>query len=205
MDRKTHRPDSLQTGGGAVEPLRLIDIDTELVLAATGRDLFVGLGVDIGIDAQRDRRLPPHRPRDVAQYLQLDLGFDVELPNPGLQRERHFGAGLADPGEYGPSGRDTGRQRPAQLSLRHHIGAGAAGREGGDHGDVRVGLDGIADLGAEPRQRIGIGVVVVGQRLGRIAVKRRADRRRDVGEIDLLRVEPSVSVGECRHRGYCLG
>src|SRR5690606_17675019 len=62
----------------------------ELVFGLTGRDLFVGPGVHIGIDAEGDGGAPAHGPGDFAQRLELGLGFHVELVNSGLQRLAHL-------------------------------------------------------------------------------------------------------------------
>ena len=41
------------------------------------------------------------------------------------------------------------RERAAQLAFRHHVHAGAEPRQGGKHGLVGVGLDGVADQRVE--------------------------------------------------------
>ncbi len=50
-----------ENGAGAGER------NAELVLGLAGRDLGVGLGVDVGIDAERDRRVRAHGLRDFAK------------------------------------------------------------------------------------------------------------------------------------------
>ncbi len=49
------------------------DGDAELILSFAGGDFRVGLGIDIGIDAQRDRRDAAHRAGELRQGVQFRL------------------------------------------------------------------------------------------------------------------------------------
>ena len=61
------RVDAGQRAGKAIERKRLGEGDAEFVLGLAGRDLVMGLGVDIGVDAKRDAGGEPERRRDLAQ------------------------------------------------------------------------------------------------------------------------------------------
>ena len=85
--------------GLGVEGAGAGDGDAELVLGLAGGDLGVAAGVDVGVDAERDRRGAAELGRDLGERDELGLGFDVELADAVPERERHLGAGLADAGE----------------------------------------------------------------------------------------------------------
>ena len=71
MDRDADRLDTGQMPRAAERVARMGEIDAELVLAVAGRNLGVGFGVDIGIDADRNARGVAHSRRDVAQQRQF--------------------------------------------------------------------------------------------------------------------------------------
>ena len=73
----TRMPGSV--GGAGIERGRLGERHAELVLGLAGRDLVVGLGVDVGIDAQRDGRGLAPRGGDLAESSSSSgSDFDVE-------------------------------------------------------------------------------------------------------------------------------
>jgi hypothetical protein len=74
--------------------------DAELVFRLAGRDLGVGLGIHIRIDAHRHPGGLAHLGRDPRQLVQFRLGFDVETQDVLGQRIGLFGFGLADAGEH---------------------------------------------------------------------------------------------------------
>ena len=58
MHGEPDRLDAGQRGGEPIGGRRLAEVDAEFVLLSAGRDLGVGPRIDIGIDAERDRRGP---------------------------------------------------------------------------------------------------------------------------------------------------
>ena len=60
-----------QRVGSPVDLECLVDIDTELVVAQAGRDVRVRLGIDIGIDANRDRRELAALGRDAVEAFEF--------------------------------------------------------------------------------------------------------------------------------------
>ena len=77
---------ALQLAGMRIDVARAADRDAELVLRLAGRDLGVGPGVDVGIDAHRDADGAPLRRRDLRQQLELGLGFDIDAEDAGVDR-----------------------------------------------------------------------------------------------------------------------
>src|SRR4026209_648896 len=69
--------------------------DAELVLAQAGGNVGLGTRVDVGIDAQRDRRAPAKAARYLVNAGELGLGFNVDTADALLQRELDLGFALA--------------------------------------------------------------------------------------------------------------
>ena len=93
------------------------DRDAELVLGLAGRDLGVGAGIDVGIEAERDPRRRPFDVGEPGQSQEFRLGFDVEAVDAFVERQRQLGFGLADAREGDPAGparrrRGRGATRP---------------------------------------------------------------------------------------------
>ncbi len=93
-------------------------------------------------------------PRAAATSLSaLSSGSDSTLKAkmPASSAKAISRARLADAREHDPLRRHLDRQRAAKLALRHHVHAGAEPAERGQHAEIGVRLDRIAD------QRIGRG------------------------------------------------
>jgi len=73
----------------------LADRHAEFVIGLAGRNLVMGARIDIGIDAQRALRRHTLGGRDFGKLYALFLAFDIELPDPGVERGDHLGGGLA--------------------------------------------------------------------------------------------------------------
>ena len=97
-----------QLGRLRIDPEDAVDSDPELVVALAGRNVFVGLRVDIGINAQSHRRLFAHRAGHLVDEFQLRLGLHVEGINTLLEGVFDFLPRLAYAGKcavIGPSSR----------------------------------------------------------------------------------------------------
>ena len=81
----------------------------------------------------------------------------------------------------------------------HHVGAGAELGQRLDHRLVGIRLHGVADERVHVGEGAGEHLVVALQRRGRIAIERRADRLREIDEIDRLGVQDAVAIGEMVH------
>ncbi len=178
---------------------RLVVGDPELVLATTGADLVVGVGGDVGVDPERDRRAAAARGRDLAERDQLRHRFDVELRDPGIERQDHLVAALADAREHDLPGRHAGCQRALQLAARDHLGAGARRGQRPDHGEIAVRLERIAEHHLLPGERLEE-APDPGPHAGRgIDVGGRADRSRDRRQRHRLRAQLAVPIAEVAH------
>ena len=72
------------------------DRHAKLVLRLAGGDLGVGARVDIGIDADGDRRNSAAPRSHPGQRFEFRLGFDIEAVNVLVEPEVHLGQRLAD-------------------------------------------------------------------------------------------------------------
>src|SRR3989442_426277 len=96
-------------------------------------------------------------------------------------------------------GRPAGARRRKARPAAHDVGAGARLREGGEHAEIRVRLDGVAD----DVRHVGERTVIRGegrqQRRLRVDVRGRADPVREGAKRDALARELSVAIGEVVH------
>ena len=86
-------------GGALVNVGDAIQRDTELIFARTGRDVFVRMRIDIGIDAQCDRRARFFCTRDAIDVFQFRFTLDIEAVNALLERVFDFLSRFAYAGE----------------------------------------------------------------------------------------------------------
>ena len=184
------RLDARQLMREPVERVRLGKRHAEFVLGFAGRDLVVRLGVDVGVHAEGDARRRAARRRYLAQRAKLWLRLDVEGEDAGIERERHLGLRLADAREHDLLRCDTDFERAAKLAFGHDVHAGALAREGGEHAEIGVGLDRIADKRARHvGKRVSEHRVMAFERRRRVAIEGRADLIGKRCEVDLLGVE----------------
>ena len=133
-------------GCPGVQRSRVSDGDAELVLAQTGRDVRMGPGVDVRVDAQRHRRPAPVARCERRQPVELPGRLHVEASDPGFERRRHLVVALADAREHDARARHAGGEHARELSDRDNVEPGAKPCEHVDDREVRVRLDGVADL-----------------------------------------------------------
>ena len=169
------------------------------VFRLAGRDLAVGLGVDIRVDAQRHAGRPAGLARKCVQKLKLGLGFHVEAADIVLERGGDLVRRLADAGKDDAVACNARRQRPAQFALGDDVHAGAEIGQGLQDCLVGIGLDRIAQQMIGAREGLRVDPVVAFERRGRIAIERRADLVRDGAQVGVFGMEAAVAVGEVMH------
>ena len=103
------------------------------------------LGVDVGIDAQADRRFFAQAGSDFVEPFEFGRGFDVEAEDAGFKGKAHFFDGFADTGEDDFFRVAACGQRTLQFAAGNDIEAGAASGKDVEQCQAGVGLDGIAD------------------------------------------------------------
>ena len=127
----------------------------EFVICLPGRNLAMGTSVNIRVNSKHRAGDHSRRDGDIREFVALLFGLDVELPDPGFQSLDHFSGGFADAGENNVLGQHPRRQRPVELSSRHHISTIALSRQYLQHCKIGVSLHRKRDVrGIESRQRI---------------------------------------------------
>ncbi len=190
---------ALELRGAGIDFARAADRNAEFVLGLAGRDLGVGLRIDIGIDADRNVGGAALGRGDAGEQFELRLGFDIDAENVLLDGERQFARGLADAGEHDLVRRHAGRARAQQFAFGDDVGAGAEPRQRRDHRLVGIRLHGVADQRVDIGEGAGEHFVVPLDGRARIAIERRADGVRQRSEIDRFGVEHAVAIGEVMH------
>jgi hypothetical protein len=104
-------------GSLGVEARRIRVGNAEFVLGLAGRNLGVGLGVHVGIDAQSDARGVSQPRRNLAQGVELGFRLHVESMNALCQRIGHLFPGLAHAGKNDAIRRHACGPRAAQLAI----------------------------------------------------------------------------------------
>ena len=161
----------------------------------------MGLGVDIRIDAHRNRRDYPAATARADSSSSSGSDSTLKQWMPAASAKSISRAVLPMPENMILAGRDAGRQRAAQLAFRHHVGAGAELAEQLDDGLVGIGLHGVADQCVEAGERLAEDVEMAGQRGRRIAIERRAHRARDLRQRHVFGAKHAVAVVEMVHAG----
>ena len=81
----------------------------------------MGACIDVGVDAQRDRRAAREPARNARDALKLGFRLDVDAADPAGQCEFDLGLGLADAGKERLAGIATGGEHARELSAGDDI------------------------------------------------------------------------------------
>ena len=141
-----HHLQPAQACGMAVGGQRVFVGDAELVVFQASGNVGVRLGVDVGIDAQAHRRDAAHLAGHPMEHIELRFALHIEAADACPQRLRHFGAGLAYPGEDHLGRIAAGGQHPLEFATRDDVKATTGPGEKLQHGQAGVGFHGVADL-----------------------------------------------------------
>ena len=115
---------------------RVLQRNTKLVTALTRRDFRMRVGVNVGIDADRNRGLHAERAGDVINAGQLGLALDMEGENAVFQRQPDLPFRLADARKDTRVHIRPSCEHPADFATAHQVEARAEIRKVAQHGDV---------------------------------------------------------------------
>ena len=99
--------------------------DAEFVVSQPGGNIRVGLGVNVWIHANRDRRGFAHGTGDFRQDLEFRFGFDIEAVDTHFQSPAHFARLFAYAAKHDFGWVATCQNDTFQLALADDVKAGA--------------------------------------------------------------------------------
>ncbi len=176
------------------------DGHAELVGAPPGRDVRVGVRVDVGVHAQRDPRLHAPRARQRVDAVRLAVRLDVDGLHAERDRTVEFVARLADAGEHDLSTGRTrragplrSRRRSSRRRRRRGRGAGA-GWPASSSPSARS-----AACAGSPRRPTSSAAQASRMSAGAVDVDRRAGAGGHLGHRDAVAGELSVTQSESGH------
>jgi hypothetical protein len=133
-----------------------------------------------GVDAQADARAPTGAICDRVEQLELADALDVEAAHVHRERALHLGARLADAGKDDPRRIAASGEDALEFAAGNDVEAAAAPREPLQHGQRRVGLDGVAEQVIAAGQRVLVGGEGARHCSGRVGVERRFEAAREI-------------------------
>ena len=160
----------------------------------------MGLWVHVGIHPERHGRAHAQLASDLVESAELAQRLDVEHEDLGLERVPHLVARLTDAREDNLARRESRAQRAEELAARDDVGAGARARQRGEHTEVRIRLDRVADDVGDLGEGVVVRPVALEQRRLRVHVGGRADVGSQGAQRNLLATEIEVAVREMVHR-----
>ena len=150
--------------------------DAEFVLLEAGADVFMGMGVDVGIHADRDPGLAPHRGRQVVDDPDFRHALAVEAEDAGPQGGLDFLVGLADAGIDYFLGIEARLDGEFHLVAAHAVGTQAVVPDDVEDRTVGVGLQGVMGVPAVFVDLLPVGVQRLAQEVQVVEIERRFDR-----------------------------
>ena len=177
----------------------------KLVALESGGDIGVGLGVDVRVHADADRRGLAFCDGHFAQNLQLCFAFHVETQNASLQRLPHFQARFTHAGKNHLAGIATGGNDTLQFTTRDDVESTPLAGKKLQQRQRGVGFHGIADM----QLASGETTLVSGQCIAhgghRIDEKRRAVLLGKVAGPQPFDAQVVVTVGDMGSAGQGIG
>ncbi len=145
VHRQGAEPERLGFVEDREDAVELVKRDPELEASLAGGDVGMGLGGHVGIDPDADRDDRTLQLGENRQPFELRERLDIDVSHPGRDRGLELLVGLPHAAEHDPVGREAGGEGPQELAPRDDVGAGTEPGEEPEHGEVAVGLDGVAD------------------------------------------------------------
>ena len=170
----------------------------ELGFTETGCDVWVGLCVDVGVDAQADGNRTSDLLRHAFDNIELLGIFDVQRANPRLRCCRDLLAPLANAAVHDALGREPSLEGALHLTERHDVRSTTLRGEPREHRQIAVGLDRVGDQVRGEGQRLVDRAICIVDRRARVHERGRFDLRCDRRERNILAYERTVSVREPR-------
>ena len=197
----------VQSGGGnrgfvmhgGEHPGNPFGVDPKLGLAGTSRGVAMGVGIDVGIDPDRNwghaAEMAGHH-RDRLEFL---FTLDVDRSDSRPERGFDFGGGLADPGIDASGRRNSRFECSMEFAAAHHVHARSKAAQQAENREIGIALDRKTDERMNGCECVAESLVVRGQRGGRIDEGGGADLFGNRRDVDFFGVEAAGSVIEVVH------
>ena len=151
------------------------NVDAEFVLAQAGGDVGMGLGEDVGIDAESEAGLELELCGARGEQIELGFALHVELENAGFERVVDLRRGFAHAGEddaidgFGRCGENA-----LEFAAGDDVKSGAVLSQQLENGQRRIGFYGVADEVIAAGERVLKQVEALENLIGGVDVERRA-------------------------------
>ena len=169
----------------------------------------MGFRVDVGINAQADRRILCALSGNIVQAFEFRNRFDVEAENASIQRLFHFRSGLPDTGKNDFLRVSPGGQHALQLATGNDVKTGTQSGEQIEDGEVGIGFDGVTDQGILASGMGGKDVLKFAQGGSqgrtRINVSRCAELFGQLWQRNVFGMQCAVDAGKCSHGCLAVG
>ena len=200
-------PDNPDAGEGRrmVECLhRMVRADPEFAFFEAGRNIRMGVGINIRIDPQRHPGLRAHGPRHVVEGLQFRGRFHVKEQDAGLERLADFLVVFPHARKDDFVGRDASPESTKQFATRHNVRPAALRRHEPQNGQVRIGFDGKSDEMGNGGEGLVEGLEMADQRGVAVDVTGRALFLVEAFEREVFTVQRIMTIVKIMHLGATL-
>ena len=179
------------------------EIDPKLVFGFTGRDILVGLGIDIRVHPKRDRCHLAHFPSHLINKDHLLLALGIKTVDALVDGIFDLFTGLANTSKGALTRIPTSLDHPAQLASGYNIKTTALIHQQLQHRQVRVRLDRIFDTVVEPRQCLVEPTVVVTDRRRAINISGGTMLISQASQINILAMKRTILIMKRVHALLC--
>ena len=179
-----------------VDGFGLRDIDAELVLAQSGRNIRVGRGIHVGIHAHGKGRLHAAPRRQRIDQGQLRLRLAIEHADAALERVIHFGGGLPHARKHHPGWLAARAHDTIQFAAGNDVETGACFGQQRENAERRVSLHCVTNGVRQVVQGFIVSAIIFQNGGARIYVRGRAGCARNVRQGNVFAIEILIGVVE---------
>ena len=188
-----------QLGSARINLCRAIKPNAKFVLALSGGNVLVGLGINVRIHADSDGCLLVKPLSDRIDALELRFAFHIETMDSRAQGIGNLFFGLPNACESTGVSATACFQDPKELSAGDNVESSTLASEQAEDCEVRASLHRIADQVIQGLQRSLELAEVVPDGVGRIDVHWRPDSVGQLLKVHVLAVENRVTIRKGMH------
>lgn len=125
---------------------QVLNGDAKFILVQTGRNLGMGMGIDVGVDAEGHGGYDAHLGGEGVDDFQFGQTFHIEAADAGLERGANLLVRFTYAGKDDAVGREAAGHGLLYLATTDTVGTEAGLREALEDARIGIGLDGIVDV-----------------------------------------------------------